>query len=443
MPTKIKPNYKIDSYFISPETDAWSECDVICWNAKNLYNQANFRIKQHYITNKKYLNYNKVQKQLQDEGAPCYVALPAKVAQGVLRTLDKAWISFFNAKKVYARDPSKFLGPPKPPKYKDVKVGRYSVTFNIQAISKTWLKESLLKLSSLEFLTPLRLLETINYETGEISYKFNPNLRDVTIVPRSDGYELIVKYLDVEAKPQVAEGYCAGIDLGVNNLAAIATNNKELPAFLINGRPLKSMNVYFNKTLGQLTSERELNKTRRGKKRIDKKIKKLCRKRHFKVKDYLHNATSMITNQLVSAGVTDLVVGKNEGWKQEVNMHAPVNQMFCFIPHAKFIDMLRYKWEKTGRRFQTTEESYTSMCSFLDNEPACKHEVYLGRRTKRGMFKTANKLKINADVNGAGNITLKVFPNAFDLWSNEDRIKGFVVSPRRLTPSAHMSQSKS
>jgi putative transposase len=368
--------------------------------------------------------------------------LPAKIAQGVLRTLDKSWISFFNAKREYARNPKKFLGPPKPPKYKDIKVGRYQVTFNIQAISKTWLQADYLKLSSLEFLTPLRLLEEID-EHGEVKYKVNPNLRDVTIVPRSDGYELIVKYLDIEAKPQVASGYCAGIDLGVNNLAAVATNNKELPAFLINGRPLKSMNVYFNKKLAQLTSEREINETRRGKKRIDKKIKKLCRKRHFKVTDYLHKTTSMIANQLVSAGVTDLVVGKNVGWKQEANMQAPVNQMFCFIPHAKFIDMLRYKWEKTGRRFQTIEESYTSKCSFLDNEPACKHESYLGRRTKRGLFKTANELKINADINGAGNITLKVFPDAWNLWSQDDRIKGFVVSPRRLTPSAPSGKPKS
>lgn len=55
-----------------------------------------------------------------------------------------------------------------------------------------------------------------------------------------------------------------------------------------------------------------------------------------------------------------------------------------------------------------TEESYTSKCSFLDNEPLRKHSIYKGKRIKRGLFKSAKKKLINADLNGSLNILRKV-----------------------------------
>ena len=60
-----------------------------------------------------------------------------------------------------------------------------------------------------------------------------------------------------------------------------------------------------------------------------------------------------------------------------------------------------------------TEESYTSKCSALDLEPIQKHKSYLGKRVKRGLFKTATGLLINADWNGLCNIGRKVFGNEF------------------------------
>jgi putative transposase len=193
------------------------------------------------------------------------------------------------------------------------------------------------------------------------------------------------------------------------------------------------MNAFFNKKLSKLISELDINKTKKGKKRIELKIQKLCRKRNFKVKHYLHEASKMVVNQLVSSGITHIVVGKNIGWKQETNIGSVQNQNFVNIPHARFIDMLKYKWEKLGRTFETVEEAYTSKCSFLDKEEICYHDTYLGKRGPRGLFTTKEQHKINSDVNGAGNILTKVISNAFDHWSDEDLIQGFVVSPRRLT----------
>lgn len=430
----MKKSYKVDSYFIDKNNDAWSSCDQFCWNVKNLRNYANYIIRQDYIKNKKYLNYNKIEKILKLDRPECYLKVGAKLAQSVLKELNDNWVSFFRAKSEYYKNPKKFLGPPKMPGYKDSKTGRFGMNFTIQSISDKFLRTSFLKLSSLDFLIKLRLLENIDAD-GVVTYIRNPNLRDVTITPKNDGYLIITKYLDLDPIVTVEKCHSAGIDLGVNNLAAISTTNKKHPSFLVNGRPLKSINAYFNKQLAKLRSELALNKTKRGKKRIDLKIKKLCRKRSFKVKHYLHEASKMVVNQLVSADVTHIVVGKNVGWKQETNIGKVGNQNFINIPHAKFIDMLKYKWTKLGRTFDVIEESYTSKCSFLDHEEICKHETYLGKRGPRGLFTSNKGYKMNSDVNGAGNILRKVTSNAFDLWSTEDLVKGFVVSPRRITVS--------
>lgn len=55
-----------------------------------------------------------------------------------------------------------------------------------------------------------------------------------------------------------------------------------------------------------------------------------------------------------------------------------------------------------------TEESYTSKCSFLDSEPLRKHSIYKGKRIKRGLFRSAKKKLINADLNASLNILRKV-----------------------------------
>lgn len=442
----MRKSYTIDKYFVGRNNPAWVECDSICWDSKNLYNHANYIVRQQYLTSarnygtKHYLNFYDMVKILREENHPCYLKMHSKLSQSILKELDQNWKAYFAAITAYRHDPSKFLAKPKPPRYQDTEHGRKNVTFNIQTIFKKFLNCGILKLSSLSFTVNLRRIEMIDSD-GVVSYHHRPNLREVSIIPHNDGYVIVAKYLDVEPIKSVSNGYLAGIDLGVNNLATIATTNKEAPSFLVNGKPIKAMNAYFNKKLAKFQSELDLNKTKRGKKRIKSKIQKLCRKRHFKVNHYLHEMSKMVVNQLVSSGVTNLVVGKNDGWKQETNIGKVNNQNFVNIPHARFIEMIKYKWEKLGRSFQTTEESYTSKCSFLDQEEICKHDTYKGQRVKRGLFVTSQGHLINADVNGAGNMISKVIKNAWVDWTQEDLIQGFVVSPVRLIANTfHMKR---
>ena len=122
-----------------------------------------------------------------------------------------------------------------------------------------------------------------------------------------------------------------------------------------------------------------------------------------------------------------VIIGKNDGWKQGVNLGRRTNQTFVMLPHAQFIHMLTYKAELHGIAVILTEESYTSKCSFLDAEPLGHQERYVGRRVHRGLFQAADGRRINADVNGAANIIRKVAPAAFGLGS-----RGPVVHPVRL-----------
>ena len=193
--------------------------------------------------------------------------------------------------------------------------------------------------------------------------------------------------------------YCS-IDLGVNNLSTIGSNI--LKPIIINGKPLKSINQYYNKKLAKLKSELK------NEKKTSRRIKSLTVKRNNKVNDYLHKASKLIVNYLVSNNISTLVIGKNKEWKQNANIGKRNNQNFIQIPHTRFIEMLTYKCKLEGIPLIIKEESYTSKCSFIDNEPIKKQKVYIGKRIKRGLFETKEKRLINADLNGSLNILRKV-----------------------------------
>lgn len=146
----------------------------------------------------------------------------------------------------------------------------------------------------------------------------------------------------------------------------------------------------------------------KNEKKTSRRIKSLTVKRNNKVNDYLHKASKLIVNYLVSNNISTLVIGKNKEWKQNANIGKRNNQNFIQIPHTRFIEMLTYKCKLEGITVIVKEESYTSKCSFMDNEPIKKHKVYLGKRVKRGLFQTKDKRLINADLNGSLNILRKV-----------------------------------
>lgn len=219
-------------------------------------------------------------------------------------------------------------------------------------------------------------------------------------------------------------GNYLGIDIGLDNLASCVSNNGS--CFIINGRPLKSINQYYNKRLAFLKSKLKDNK------QISKRIRLLTNKRNNKIKDYLHKASRILINHVVSNGINTIIIGHNKCWKQEINIGKRNNQNFVSIPFNMFISMISYKATLEGINVKIVEESYTSKCSFLDNERICKHESYKGRRAKRGLFKTSFGKIINADINGAFNIIRKSEKESFDVTMLPEG-RGFWWNPVRIS----------
>jgi putative transposase len=214
----------------------------------------------------------------------------------------------------------------------------------------------------------------------------------------------------------------ASIDIGLNNLATVTSNQPGFVPLLVNGRPLKAINQWYHKERARLHSQLPSEQI------TSRRLETLTDKRNRRVHAYLHLASHRIIETLVTQRIGTLIVGKNDGWKHQIALGKRTNQNFVPIPHARFIEMLVYKAQLVSIQTIVAEESYTSKCSFLDEEPICKHEVYVGKRIHRGLFCANDGRLIHADVNGSYNILRKVIPDA---WTGKG-IGGVVVHPVRL-----------
>ena len=201
----------------------------------------------------------------------------------------------------------------------------------------------------------------------------------------------------------------------------VTSNKRGCKPLVINGKPLKSINQFYNKQKAKYQSELPKDI------KTSKRIQKLTFKRNNRVNDYLHKSTNYIVNFCLKNELNTIVIGYNEFWKQKVNIGKVNNQKFVQIPFERLLSILEYKCQKYGLNILSNEESYTSKCSFLDLEEIKKHDVYLGKRVKRGLFISSNGKLINSDVNGSYNILRKVFPKVFD-----NGIEGVAVHPYRV-----------
>ena len=361
------------------------ELDELCFKSKNLYNKALYLVRQHYFKTKNYLNYYDVNRLMVDSKDVDYYSLPCKVSNQILRLLDRNFKSFFTLiKKKKNNEYNKSI---RIPRYLD-KGGRTVAIFPKDAVSKKSLKKGIIKLSSLSIEIPTKVTES--------------NIVEVRVLPRNNHHIVEVVYKVEEKESKIDNKRCASIDLGLNNLATVGSN--VVKPFIINGKPLKSINQYYNKEKSRLQSHLKGN----NKKKTSKRIESITNKRNNKVKDYLHKSSRMLVNFLVSNDISTLVVGYNEEWKQNINIGKKNNQSFTAIPFYTFINQLDYKCKLEGINVILTEESYTSKCSFLDNEVIEKQESYLGKRIERGLFRSAKNRIINADLNGSLNILRKV-----------------------------------
>jgi putative transposase len=379
--------------------------------SKNLYNAANYLIRQEFIKNRKWINYYELNNILKEY--PEYKSLPAQTSQQILKLLDKNWKSFFKSIKDWTKNPSKYKGRPKLPKYK-AKDGVNILIFTNQQCK---IKDGILKFPKVVNLELKTRLQDVK-------------LNQVRIIPNQFNYVCEIVYEKEVSPEELDSERVIGIDLGVNNIVTIGNNFGSKP-IVVKGGIVKNINQFYNKEKARVQSIYDIQKIKYG-----NKLAKLDHVRNNKIKDYFHKLSRFVVNYASEHKVKTIIIGNNTGWKQDVNMGKKNNQTFVSIPFAKLIQMIQYKSEELGIDVIVNEESYTSKCSFLDNESICKHEEYAGKRIKRGLFRSSNGTLINADLNGAYNIIRKVIPEAFKgiedvgLHPNRHKLMSFKQSER-------------
>ena len=225
-----------------------------------------------------------------------------------------------------------------------------------------------------------------------------------------------------------------GIDLGIDNFATIS-NNIDKPPIIVKGKVLKSINQFYKKEKAHYYSILRQGENPKEGQFTSKRLEKLDSKRHFKVKDFLHKVSFNVIKYAKDWDIDTIVIGKNEGFKNNIKLRKTTKLTFTSIPYSLFIKLLTYKAEEYGIRVILQEESYTSKASFLDGDeiPIYKKEedkpTFSGKRIKRGLYKSASGELINADVNASLNIIKKAIPNAFPkLWN-----RGLVFQPLVLS----------
>lgn len=398
---------RVERHVVTKNDPNFKAIDHLCFMSKNLYNYTNYLMRQSFFKSGTLPKEFDIVKEFHDTHNFDYYNMCGNTNQQCIKLLFKNWKSFFKATKEYNKDPSKFLGKPKIPKYKN-KDGRNVVIFTY---SDSRIKDGYL---------------CVNSKSGIGRIKTNvvkEQYKQTRIVPQCGCYIIEVIYEIPQEQLGLNPNNYLSIDIGVNNLATCYDSHANI-AFIINGRIVKSINQYYNKKKAVLMSYV-------GDRGTSNRIQKLTVDRNNKINNYMHNSSRMIIDYCVYHNIGTIVIGHNDGWKQKSNKGKKNNQNFVSIPFNKLISQIQYKAENVGITCIVIEESYTSKVDHLALEEMCHHDKYVGNRKKRGLFKSSTGKAFNADLNGAVGILRKVIDESQFI---EIVNRGFVTNPLRVNP---------
>lgn len=359
----------------------------ICFKSGLLYNYVLYNVRQG-IFNEEYLKEYEFSTKLCKENQFDFRNLPTAISQQVVTQVFSNIKGWIKAKKEFEKNPSKFRSKPKLPNYKKGKK-QNMVVFATNACR--------VKDGYIYFVK--NIIHPIKTKIGD------SKLCQVRIIPQATCYVVEVIYEKKEQNLNLNKDNVLSIDLGLNNLCSCISNVGLIP-FIVNGRIMKSFNQWYNKRKAKLMSFA-------GDKGTSKRLRQLNNYRNFWIEDHIHKVSRFVINYCVDNNIGSLAVGLNKGWKQEINLGKKTNQKFVEIPFSRLIDKISYKCKLVGISFYLSEESYTSKVDHLAFEGLEKHDVYLGKRKKRGLFQSSVNKLINADINGAIGIGRKVFGDSY------------------------------
>jgi putative transposase len=351
-----------------------------------------------------YVNYHFLDALFKSIAQQDYRSLPTQSSQGIMKTVFQNWKSFYSSLREYKVNPNKFKARPRIPGYSRSK--EKEVSFSNQDCV---VKDN-------KFLKFPKTKERLNI--GKLGFT-KGKLKQVRVNPKYGHYvvELIFQVPSEQETKESKQRYMS-VDLGIDNIATIVTNTGRRPV-VVKGKNIKSINQWYNKLKAYYTGILRHGKNAKEGQFTSKRLEKINQKRFNQMKDLFHKASHLAEQIAIEEDVDTIIIGHNKEWKQQSDMGKKNNQSFTTIPHSLLIQMITYKAERHGIKVLTSEESYTSKASFLDNDNIPVYgeddskKSFSGKRIERGLYRSKNGALLNADVNGAANIMRKVFEKAF------------------------------
>ena len=236
--------YLIESYIIKRQDSRWQACDEVAWFSKNIYNCANYIMRQAFFADckqfkatgqwgdsQKQYSYKILYKAVREMYPQDYYALPKRVANEMVKQVVQDWNSYTVASIDYQENPEKYQGEPQIPKYKNISCGRNLVKYEKEAVSRNpkILGNGILKLSQLpitieigQVLDRIREIENLDENAHINLYDY---LVEVRIVPQSDCYKVELVY-KVQPKRfcRWDRGCCR---VGQSHMVSLGTDNFE------------------------------------------------------------------------------------------------------------------------------------------------------------------------------------------------------------------------
>ncbi len=335
--------------------------------------------------------------------------------------------SYFESLKSWKLDSSNFTGRPCKPHYKNRENGRFRVQFYMCYNSDGGLNMSnTFNISKKNGDIVFRGKNSLHFSVPD--FLKGKTIKTIDVVPCGSIYKLVFNYESPIKSHNPDFTKFASIDLGVNSLITLSSNNsaKTDPFVLIDGKKIKSINQGWNRKVGKLGS-----KLPKGKK-TSKKIQSITIKRNNQIKHEIQISCKFVIQNLIRQNISTLIVGSNPGWKQGVNLGKKNNQKFVQIPFDYIKQNLKWRCEENGIAFVLQEESYTSKASFLDLDKIPVHGKekgtveFSGKRIHRGLYQSKNGRIINADINGSLNILRKCKDKAF---TNAESVEVYATKP--------------
>ena len=425
-------HYRVVQSLIAHGNYIYDYCNSNAKLAKLLYNAALFRVRQIFtgygkeqlspneqqvfdevatlqetypsIKVGKVISYSHLEKLLRVTQNPDFFAgLPMQTAQGIVKQVTEDFKNWLSALKDYKKNPSKYLGKPKMPRYKKNETMTFTIS-NQDAVLYFTDKGTFLKLPLIK-----ERLFLPNVENGSV-------LKEVKIKPFYDRYVLSLTLEEQQVSLNEEMPNICAIDFGTENFAAIVCNDGS--SGLYKGGAILSNCQWFHKSRARAVGI------------ITKGHENLCVSSRYLdslsvyhycfTRDQCHKISRSIVEYCKEHRAGTLILGDNRLWKQRSELGTQNNQSFVSMPIAILKAMITYKANMDGIHVIMQEESYTSKADItavdyipvygVDDDKA----VFSGSRMGRGLYRCASGLVINADCNGAANIMRKAVPGAWD-----------------------------